>query len=488
MRPTSRSPILYQINTRVWLNELSGRLGRPATLDDIPDAALDTLAGMGFEWVWLLSVWEIGTLGRQLSLKWRDEYRVALPDLRDDDIIGSGFAIAGYDVPRALGGDEALARIRERLRQRGIRLMLDFVPNHTAIDHPWVHDRPDYYVAGTAFDLASQPHNYTRVADGGRVLAYGRDPHFPGWSDTLQLDYSNPATQAAMAGELLRIAQRCDGVRCDMAMLLMPEVFAGTWGRPAQPFWPDAIRHVRDRFPAFCLMAEVYWDLEWPLLSQGFDYAYDKRLYDRLRDGDAGPVRAHLRAESGFQLRLARFLENHDEPRAAAAFPRAMHEAAAIVTYLSAGLRFFHEGQFEGRLTRIPVQLGRRPIENVDEGLLRFYAALRSILQQPVFRDGDYRLLDCTPASEHNGTWDRILAWAWTSAAGERRLVTVNYAPQASQCVVRLPFEARPERPLRFVDLMGPLTFDRDPGDLAARGLDVDLPAWGYHVFDVTVR
>ena len=66
--------------------------------------------------------------------------------------------------------------------------------------------------------------------------------------------------------------------------------------------------------------------------------------------------------------------------------------------------------------------------------------------------------------------------------------MTVNYAPQASQCVVRLPFEARPERPLRFVDLMGPLTFDRDPGDLAARGLDVDLPAWGYHVFDVTVR
>ena len=132
----------------------------------------------------------------------------------------------------ALGGDEALARLRERLRDRGLKLMLDFVPNHTALDHPWVEDHPEYYVVGTELDLARAPQNYTWVKrpGGDRLLAYGRDPYFPGWPDTLQLNYGNPATQDAMLGELLRIAGQCDGVRCDMAMLVLPEVFERTWG------------------------------------------------------------------------------------------------------------------------------------------------------------------------------------------------------------------------------------------------------------------
>ena len=229
--------------------------------------------------------------------------------------------------------------------------MLDFVPNHTALDHPWVEDHPEYYVTGTELDLARAPMNYTWVkrSGGDRLLAYGRDPYFSGWPDTLQLNYGNPATQDAMIAELLEIAERCDGVRCDMAMLVLPEVFERTWGIPSQPFWPKATRRVREQSPGFCFMAEVYWDLEWTLQQQGFDYTYDKRLYDRLRDRHARPVREHFRAGRDYQDKLARFLENHDEPRAAATFPPEVHEAAAVITYLSPGLRFFQKGQFEGR-------------------------------------------------------------------------------------------------------------------------------------------
>ncbi len=248
---TPRYPSLYQINTRVWLTERSRSLGRPATLDDIPDTELDRLAAAGFDWIWLLSVWSIGTSAVQISRsipELRREFEQTLPDLRDEDIGGSGFAISGYSVNPQLGGDAALARIRQRLRDRGIRLMLDFVPNHTAPDHPWVHDHPDYYVGGTEADLLNAPQNYTRITSprGSRIVAYGRDPYFPGWSDTLQLDYSNPATQAAMRRELLKIAGQCDGVRCDMAMLILPEVFERTWGRRAPPFWPDTIAAVRE--------------------------------------------------------------------------------------------------------------------------------------------------------------------------------------------------------------------------------------------------
>ena len=276
-----RYPSLYQINTRVWLTELSRAVGRPATLDDIPDAELDRLAEMGFDWIWLLSVWQTGPAGQHASRtnhEWRREFEETLPDLREEDIAGSGFAITGYVVHDGLGGDAALGRLRKRLRARGLRLLLDFVPNHTGLDHPWVEEHPEYYIAGTEHELAHAPENYTRVTQrkGTRVLAYGRDPYFSGWPDTLQLNYGNPATQDAMIAELVKISAQCDGVRCDMAMLVLPEVFKRTWNVEAQSFWPRATKRVRERTPDFCFMAEVYWDLEWTLQQQGFDYTYDK--------------------------------------------------------------------------------------------------------------------------------------------------------------------------------------------------------------------
>jgi hypothetical protein len=175
---------LYQINTRVCLTELSRRFGRRATLDDIPDSELDRLAAMGFDWVWFLSVWQTGQAGQRISRsnpEWRKEFQETLRDLREEDIAGSGFAITGYMVHDQLGGTAALLRLHERLQKRRLRLMLDFVPNHTALDHPWVEDRPEYYVQGTEVDLEREPRNYTRVkrASGDLVFAHGRDPYFP---------------------------------------------------------------------------------------------------------------------------------------------------------------------------------------------------------------------------------------------------------------------------------------------------------------------
>jgi len=485
-----RYPSLYQINTRVWLTDLSQKLGRAATLDDIPDGELDRLATLGFDWIWFLSVWQTGPAAQAISRAnpgWRRDFEETLPDLKDEDIAGSGFAIQGYTVHRQLGGDAALARLRQRIQSRGLKLMLDFVPNHMAPDHPWIDEHPDYFIHGSEAELARSPQNYCRVQtkNGSLLLAYGRDPYFDGWPDTLQLNYGNLQLQEAMIGELERIGGQCDGVRCDMAMLILPEVFERTWGIRADLFWPKATESVRRKHPNFKFMAEVYWDLEWTMQQQGFDYAYDKRLYDRLREGQARPVREHFLAGLDYQDRLARFLENHDEPRAAATFPPEVHQAAAVITFLSPGLRFFHQGQFQGRRKRISPHLVRAPQESIDHGLEQFYDRLLAVLRQPVLRNGQWQLLECRPAWEGNWTSDSFLSFAWSGKGGEKQLVLVNYSDHQSQCYLSIPWNDLGGRKWQLRDQMGTDTYEKRGDDLVTHGLYVDIAAWAYHVFDL---
>jgi hypothetical protein len=490
---------LYQINTRVLLREIGPR----ATLDNIPDAVFDRVAKQGFDLVWMLGVWQTGEAGRRVSQKHpelRRGFEHELPDVTDEDICGSPFAIQEYKVHRDFGGDAALARLRQRLRQRGLRLMLDFVPNHMALDHPWTQSHPEFFIPGSEDDLAREPHNWHRVGSGSRalILAYGRDPYFPGWPDTLQLNYRHAGLRAAMQAELLRVAERCDGVRCDMAMLLLPDVFLKTWGDRARPhdgskpvdelFWPDALAEVRDRHPDFVFMAEVYWDLEWVLQQQGFTYTYDKRLYDRLRDQKAGPVRGHLSAPLSFQNHCARFMENHDEKRAAAAFGWEVHQPAALLTYLTPGLRFFYEGQFQGRHAHASMHLSRRRVEPTDSAVQTFYDRLLECLRRSQVRRGGWTLHNCRAAWQGNLTVDQFLAFSWESESDPRLLATINYGPSRGQCYVELPFPELHGKQVVLRDLLSTAKYDRSGDELASRGLYLDMAAWGYHLFEILVR
>lgn len=485
-------PTLFQMNTRVYLTELSEKIGREATLDDFPDEKLDEIAALGFDWLWLLSVWQTGPESQLVSRTnsdWRREFERTLPDLKEEDIAGSGFAITDYHVHKKLGGDEALAKLRERLKKRGLKLMLDFVPNHTGLGHQWVEKHPEFYVAGTEEQLSREPQNYTKVSSQGRqlVLAYGRDPYFSGWPDTLQLNYANPDAQNALIDVLLKIAGQCDGLRCDMAMLVQPDIFERTWGQRSEPFWWRATQSVKEKVPGFCFMAEVYWDMEWQLQQEGFDFTYDKRLYDRLRDGHAQSVRGHLFADPAYQSRMARFLENHDEPRAAATFSVEMQKAAAVVTFFSPGLRFFHQGQFEGRQTRISPHLVRGPKEPCNEELKAFYEKrLLPALKNPVLHNGQWQLLECTPAWDGNTSFENFICFLWQDRDnGEHVLVAVNYSPEWGQCYVQVPIDDLSELSWSLEDQIGADSFERDGKELASQGLYLDVPPWRAHVFSM---
>ncbi|MGW2716985.1 alpha-amylase [Streptomyces sp. NPDC001492] len=480
--------VIFEINTLVWLGELSARYGRRVTLGDVPAEVWDEVARPGIDTVWLMGVWERSPAGLVIAL--RDEsllasFRQALPDLTQADIAGSAYCVRNYVVDASLGGPEGLAEARAQLAARGLRLILDYVPNHVAPDHPWLTDHPERLIQGTREDLARSPEAFLDV--GGHIYANGRDPYFAPWPDVVQLNAFSEDLRTAAVDTLVSIGDQADGVRCDMAMLLMNDVFAKTWGDragplPADDFWPYVVPRVRAHHPDLLFVAEAYWDLEWALQQQGFDHCYDKRLYDRLLHEGAGATRTHLQADLTYQRGLVRFLENHDEPRAAATVPGEQERAAAVTIATLPGATLWHEGQFEGRKVRPPVFLARRPQEPSDEQLLAFYSHL--LPAAAAVREGDWRLLTTTGWPD-NDTHGNLLAWSWTGPE-TRHVVIVNYSDAPAQGQVLLPWPDLAGHPCRLTDLLTNQTYDRDGDQLLTPGLFADLPAWHSHVLSVT--
>lgn len=480
-------PTIYEINTWVWLSELSLRTGNSVDLSSVPSTEWDAIAKFGFDAVWFMGVWERSPAGIAITNKNQglvDDFRRALPDFKPEDNVGSPYCIRRYVVDKHLGGPEGLAVARRALAKRGMKLLLDFVPNHVAPDHPWVTEHPEYFIHGSIEDATNNPASFIDVQ--GNVYACGRDPYFPAWPDVLQLNAFQPCLCQAAIETVSSIAAQCDGVRCDMAMLLLNQIFERTWGcragqRPPTEYWGDVIPAVKKAYPNLCFIAEAYWDLEWELQQHGFDFCYDKRLYDRLEHENAESVRLHLCADLTYQQKLLRFLENHDEPRAAATFSPAKLQAAAVTISSLPGARLFHEGQFEGRTVRVPVFLGRRPAEPVNKPLQAFYAKLLAAINAPIFRSGEWKLCDRNGWPD-NQSCQNLVAWSWLKD-DDRRLIAVNLSDNAVQARVHVPWEEVRGKIWHLIDALSDASYDRDGDEMAASGLYVDLEPWSYSFF-----
>jgi Alpha amylase, catalytic domain len=479
-------PTIYEINTAVWLERLGRGRGRPLELGEVPPEEWDALADLPVDAVWLMGVWQRSPEGLRIAStdpSLDAGNRAALPDLKPEDVIGSPYCVRDYVVDERFGGPAGLATARDQLAVRGLGLILDYVPNHVAPDHPWTRERPDCLLSGTEADLAAHPEAFIRTGS-GVIAARGRDPYFPPWPDVVQLNAYSPALRDAVAAMLIAVGSQCDGLRCDMAMLMTNEVFGRTWGEragppPAEEYWPLLIGRVKREHPHLLFMAEAYWDMEWTLQQQGFDLCYDKRLYDRLAHDPPQSVREHLQADAGYQERLVRFIENHDEPRAAATFGPGQARAAAVVMSTLQGARLYHDGQFEGRRIHIPVFLRRGPDEPVDDELRAFYRGLVRAVADSGLRDGEWRLCDCTGWPD-NDSYLRLVAWCWQTPRA-RHLVVVNLSDAPAQARVHLPWDDLGGRDWRLEDRLSGSGFDRRGDELNSEGLYVALEPWASH-------
>jgi hypothetical protein len=494
MLPTN--PVVHEIYTWVWLTDLSKAYGREITLADVPDEVWDEVARPGVDVVWLMGVWERSAIGARIARanpSMRAANQAALPRLTDADVVGSAYCIKDYVVDRRLGGGAGLAIARAALADRGVRLVLDLVPNHVAPDHRWTREHPEFFIQGTQADLERDPSSFIKV--GNRVLACGRDPYFPAWPEVLQLDGSNIGLRAAMVELVAGLTRCCDGLRCDMAMLMLDDVFARTWGNRAsggprpdggRGYWPSIIKATKTIRPDFVFWAEAYWDLEPVLVEQGFDACYDKRLYDRVvHDGpvDVAAVRAHLGADVMYQRHTIRFVENHDEPRASAVLPPPSHRAALAMVLTLPGVALLHEGEADGRRVRVPVTLGRRPIEDPDPELRGFVGRLLAALAGGM-RRGTWSMVPVYGWPD-NSSADRLLAWTWTDAH-QRHLVVVNLSEYRADGRAQLPWADLAGRTIIFDDTVSGQRFERDGRQISADGLYVALDGHAAHIMKLS--
>ncbi len=485
-------PLIYEINTRCLLTDLSRQLSRAATLNNISDDEIKRWQTLGFSHIWLMGVWPNGPRVRQHGLEQPtllQRYRELLPDWTPADAGGSPYGISAYEVDLAIGGAAALSDFRTRLHAHGLRLILDFIPNHIGFDHSWIQQRPDLLIHSNR----KQPGFFPTTHNGQKLwIAHGKDPYFDPWTDTAQLDHRNPTTRHELIKELLKVSQLCDGVRCDMAMLVLNDIFTETWKQRspgvlplATEFWTDAITRVRQQRPDFLFLAEAYWGREAQLQHLGFDYTYDKKFLDHLAEHQTDKLQHHLHRSDVNMERETRFLENHDEPRIASRLEEPAHQAAALLWIASPGLTFLYEGQMEGHRAHLPVQLWRRPEETVNTSLRGFYEQLFSLRQSTAVKDGTWRIPESQVAWPENPSHQNLFVILWQSRPDEFELIVVNYAAHRSQCRVRLDKEISAHADWTLQDRLGTETHHRSRVEILREGLFLDLEAWGTQWFHV---
>eukprot|EP01117_Protostelium_nocturnum_P007897 TRINITY_DN2819_c0_g1_i1.p1 TRINITY_DN2819_c0_g1~~TRINITY_DN2819_c0_g1_i1.p1 ORF type:complete len:544 (-),score=179.60 TRINITY_DN2819_c0_g1_i1:15-1646(-) len=485
---------LMEISTRPWLYYLSHKYNSNITqLSDIPIDEFKAFKDRGIEWVWMMGLWELGNYGLhhdRTDPGLLSDYKQNLPDYTLDDVIGSPYAVTQYHCNPQLGTDDDVKALKQKLNSIGLLLMTDFVPNHSAVDCPWAKTNVDYFIRAPP-NTQPDPAKYYKngIAYGGMGGSGGYT-----WTDTLQLNYWNPNLMKARTAELMRVASLSDGIRCDMAFLILNEQIETNWGpqlsawnikKPNVEWWSQAIQTVKSQHPNTVFMAEVYSPWEDKLQAAGFDYTYDKTLYDRLGDGNLDGIRGWLTSHNENWFRhSAHFTSNHDERRAASFFGSTWRaNAAAFLTYTLPGMRFYWMWEERGYANKLDVHLRREKSEATNSESVSFYHKLWNITNNDVFNKGDWTYLN-VQADNSNTAW-RLVAYRW-QYKNQKRLVIVNYSDTqgSGTIVVSNAQGSNGGDSLTITDLVSGATYPRSASEMKTKGLQVVVNSWWAQIFE----
>lgn len=466
---------------------------KPLSLKSLPDDLWQNYKDSGFDFIWLMGIWQRSKRSGEINLadaNLRKFLSEVLSDFIDEDIIGSPYSIYSYNVDANLGKNSDLADLKEKLNRIGIGLILDFVPNHVGLDHPWVTQHTEWFIKGEPAALKEHPEWYFQ-SDSGEWLAYGRDPNFPPWTDTAQLNYFSHELRLTLIEELKRIARLCDGVRCDMAMLGLNSVFQKVWGKwqpSLQPleteYWQDIIQSIKKIYPDFLFIAEVYWGLESELLNLGFDYTYDKVLYDRLKYDSPAQILSYIKEHEDRHAHCVHFIENHDEQRAVRFYGKDRSLAGATVICTIPGLRLFYDGQIEGHKIHMPLQVRRSAQEKTDLQTKQYYETLIKACQSDTIRYGDWMPLECGPAYFGDTSYINLLTWCW-HYKDQMTLVAINYSGIVCTGRVKLPISLDNRTSVKCLDRLNNCTYTSSAGEVMEQGLFIRLEPWKAHILKI---
>jgi len=490
-----KNPSLYEINTRVWLREFD-KDSEKAKISDVPISFWQNLREKGFDYIWLMGVWETTpSLVEKCCFQsfLVESYSRSLKDWEKPDVIGSPYAINNYEFNQQIGSADDFLKLKKSLNEMGLGLILDFVPNHFSAMSEITKSNSEIFLHSSRELVDQDPTTFFQSYFNKKFFfTHGRDPFFPAWTDTIQLNYFNPATIEFMTNILLKISNFCDGVRCDMAMLVLNNVFNNTWRgiideskfpKPAEEFWKIAIDKIKSHKKDFLFIAEAYWNLEWELQQLGFDYTYDKKLLDRLKDGKPFEVSEHLRADNQYQMKSLRFIENHDEERAVTSLGIEKSFAAALIISSISGMKLFYDGQLVGKRIKLPVQLARAPKEKEIKVVQKYYDKLLTIFNDGTFKNGECRQLEPIQVHPDNYSSYNIFAWHWIYK-NEIRVIVVNYSSETSQCRIKFSLPQNfDSNDVEIYDVLHDKGYIRTKYEITDSGLFIELGAYQGHIF-----
>ena len=477
---------LLEISIRPYLYALSNKYGRPIkSIREIPDIEFNDWQSMGFNWIWLYGVWEIGEYVRQYDLEDQillNRYNENLPNWTREDVIGYPLCIYSYDINPEVGTLEDLIWFREQLKKRGMLLMLDYVPNHTAIDAPEMREHPEFYIRTT--ETNHEKYDLSRFMPNG--IAYGAGKFMPPMRFNAQLNLFRYDCRDHQINKLLQISELCDGVRVHLAQYQINSQFDLYWDKelgdcraPPDEFWKVAIDRVRAKNPKFIMMGESYgYENQEKLLECGFNYIYEKELLDKLLYGDVHSFKSLIFQNHFITNRMVHFVENHDEPRILSRFHYDVKIACAASAALLTlpGIRLINFHQWLGYLPQIDVNLRRANDSHANKDIMLFYTRLFKVLDTDMIRYGQWE-----PLVVHDS--DSVLAWKWVFG-NQHLLVTINFKNDWSGGRVICEDAPIDMREIPVHELIYNTTYIRDPQEMRDTGLVLYLERYQTQVFE----